>query len=338
MSINKKTLAGLLAGLGAIALYKNRQKSGSGAIFPLPTGKVPMPNAQNPTLFSREQDEVWFAFKEAGENSPVALDKSDPAYLEQLGKISTAQAKLAGLQNSLVAQEAKAQEDDVKAQVETAKAQLQAATKAASPQGGFGDEVAAQQIDRLTSLVTAAEQNLTGAEAKLSAGGFYDYETGSRLKAEIKSTRKSVNSLKSWLTRGRKGIKPMGLNAYLDDHLGRGASSQARARYTGDKADAAWSAWEKQMEPWKKGRAQDKYTSGSEKAGPFSSDGLKDGINFESQEQKFKSGAKSKGSFDPKDPTQPFAQKVNMPSNQSKYSGGGRSRSAFDPFTGPKLD
>ena len=58
-TIDKKTLAGLLLGIGAFAVAASRSKRGSQSFFPPPTGKSP----KGTDGFTEEQDEIFVSGK-----------------------------------------------------------------------------------------------------------------------------------------------------------------------------------------------------------------------------------------------------------------------------------
>ena len=337
-TIDKKTLAGLLLGIGAFAVAASRSKRGSQSrpYFPPPTRKAP----KGTDGFTEEQDDIFFSFKQ---NAPKhrridsTLWESDPSnpYAEaeksQKAKITALQQQKSAKQTQLqsirktitdntfgadaiyatlaqVQQEAasiQAQISDVKNTMEGLEISLQ------------DPMLSADLVDDYTNDFNAAKTSLQAAENRLTAlNRTLPQAQKTRMQAQVTSVSGQIADLQTQITEANNKLiqleeqteeaalrsgEPYTFQEYFDEFSERGYTPEAAARYESEAAEKAWADWEKQMERYSGwGEVAPKFTSDSEDtSGAMSGTGFKDGTKLPDLQGKFSGTSSSSNPFAP---------------------------------------
>ena len=322
-NIDKKTLAGLLVGIGAFALAAKRgnAKSGSSSWFPQPTGKV----TKGADEFTREQDEVYFSFRQNAPTKSIS-DKFGPDLDSRY-------------QN-------KRSSSSAMRQIDSKRASLQELRKSLS-QNTFGDETAVANMQNELNSIQAQIDNasviMEGLEATLknpmlSADLVDDYTNDfnqakaqlesaqqrlgnvvrvmpqsqkARIQAQVSSLsagiialNKQVDRLDADVTSIQQNIRTSGatsddytIQEYFNEFTERGWDADSKARY-GTEADAKFDAWKASVDGFgNPDSVIGKFDGTSDASDNLSGIGFKDGIKDVKMDDKRFSGESSSNPF-----------------------------------------
>ena len=332
-TIDKKTLAGLLLGIGAFAVAASRSKRGSQSFFPPPTGKAP----KGTDGFTEEQDEIFFSFKQNAPKKAMELMPGNPKFsgivkkereiealeqqkaskqqsLRQLQK-SLSQVKvgdataIAQMQNQINSIEAQMQEPQQ--MIDKARSQI------TLMQSGYGDFDEAEErvlkdiIATSQAQIAAIQQKLTKVQRvvpqiqkmKMQNDALDLSNQVMQLQINIEDLNLAVEELDEQLA---EQVATTGddytFAEYFTEFSERGYDADAAARYgAGSPGDKAWEAWEQKMksyENWGKAAPKFKGTSSSD-ASALSGTGFKSGVQVGADAEQFSGKGGLKDPFVP---------------------------------------
>jgi len=283
-TVDKKTLAGLLLGIGAFALAA---KKGSRSYFPEPTGKAPKgPDG----AFTEEQDEIFFSFKQ---NAPTKsrATKFGPdldARRQKKRQISQMQSQKSSKQQSLQQLQRSLAQDtfgdatavaqmqnevnSIQAQIDNANNLIRGLDYNLSMDSDDLSEVAQWQAEK----ETAANQLEDAEQRLLAVVDVLPQAQKTRMQAQVASISSQMVDLNTQLDKANSQLAALQdkiredsksgysytLEEYFNEHSERGYTPEAKARYgAGSPGEAAWENWEKQMELYRGyGNVPQKFT------------------------------------------------------------------------------
>jgi hypothetical protein len=301
-TVDKKTLAGLLLGIGAFALAA---KKGSRSFFPEPTGKTPKgPDG----AFTEEQDEIFFAFKQNAPTKSVStkfgpdLDsrRQEKRQISQMqSQKSSRQQSLQQLQRSLAQDtfgdataiaQMQNEVNSIQAQIDNAKNTMEGLE--ASLQDPM---LSADLVDDYTNDFNKAQSDLEAAQQRLSnvarvlpqAQKTRMQSQASSVSAQISDLANEISTAKAQLATLQTNIKANSATGdsytfeeYFNEHSERGYTPEAKSRYgTGSPGEIAWDSWEKQMSKYKGfGEVSPKFTGEEVDSSSIMGTGFKTGV------------------------------------------------------------
>jgi chromosome segregation ATPase len=334
-SIDKKTLAGLLLGIGALAFAAKRGNQGSRGFFPAPTGKAP----KGTDGFTEEQDDIFFSFKQNAPKRPTTESRYFTAEIAQKDKISALQSQKSAKQTQLQSIR-KTIADNTFGTGGTYATLAQVQQEAASIQAQISDvkntmeglEISLQDpmlsadlVDDYENEFNAAKRYLQGMENRLSAlNRTLPQSQKTIMQAQATSISAQIADLQNQITEANNKLveleaqtaaasakfgKPYTFKEYFTEFSDRGYDSDAKARYESLEAEKAWEDWEKEMA---------RYSGWGEVAPKFQADKT-DTSDAMSGKGAFKTG-------------------IDTPTVQGKFSGTSSSSDPFAPsFALPKI-
>ena len=326
-SIDKKTLAGLLLGIGALAFAAKRGNQGSRGFFPAPTGKAP--KGQGDT-FTEEQDDIFFSFKQ---NAPVKSisTKFGPdldARRQKRQQISQMQSQKSAKQQSLRQLQASISSskfgdatavtqmqnevNSIQAQIDNAKNLVSTMNFNLSMDSDDPAEIAQWQASK-----EAAEQQLEDAEQRLLAVvNVLPQAQKTRMQGQVASVSGQITNLQDQITTAKAQLVSLQnkiredsksgdaytFQEYFTEFSERGYTDEARARYESPEANKAWEDWEKQMEQYRGwGEVAPKFTADGEdtSGATMSGTGFKSSTKLPDLQGKFSGTSSSSNPFAP---------------------------------------
>jgi len=325
-SIDKKTLAGLLLGIGALALAAKKGNQGSRGFFPAPTGKAP--KGQGDT-FTEEQDDIFFSFKQNAPTKSIStkfgpdLDarRQKKRQISQMqDQKSAKQQSLRQLQDSIstgnfgdVTAVAQMQNEvnSIQAQIDNANnivstmninLSMDSDDPAEIAQWQAAKEAAEQQLENAEQRLLAVKEILPQSQKTRMQG------QATSISAQIANLNDQINTAKAQLATLQDKIRADSTTGddytfaeYFDEFSERGYTSEAATRYESAEANKAWEDWEKQMEQYRGwGEVAPKFTADAEdNSGAMSGTGFKTGTKLPDVQKKFSGTSSSTNPFAP---------------------------------------
>ena len=324
-TVDKKTLAGLLLGIGAFALAA---KKGSRSYFPEPTGKAPKgPDG----AFTEEQDEIFFAFKQNAPTKSISTkfgpDLDARRQLKQRssrldGQLKSKQTAVQNLQNILsqdnfgdataIAQ-MQNEVNSIQAQIDNANNLVSTMNMNLAMDSDDAAEIAQWQAEK-----EAAEQQLEDAEQRLLAvKEILPQSQKTRMQAQVASISAQMIDINKQLDKADRQLVALQdkirtdsasgdsytLEEYFNEHSERGYTDEAKARYgAGSPGEAAWENWEKQMDLYRGyGNVPQKFTGEQTDTSSIMGQGFKTGVTPLDPQGAFSGDVDNSDPFAPKE-------------------------------------
>jgi len=311
-NIDKKTLAGLLVGIGAFALAAKRgnAKSGSSSWFPQPTGKV----TKGVDEFTREQDEVYFSFRQNAPNQPTTRSEYFVSENAEEDKIAALQQQKSSRQETLQQLKRSLSQDtfgdataiaqmqnevnSIQAQIDNASGIIEAIT--------FDTEAEPGELAKAQAQLVAAQQGLNKVIRVLPQA------QKSRMQAQVVSISAQVSGLQTQIdeakgqlasieaqteTASKRFGEKYTIQEYFNEFTERGWDADSKARY-GTEADAKFDAWKASVDGFgNPDSVIGKFDGTSDTSDNLSGIGFKDGIKDVKMDDKRFSGQSSSNPF-----------------------------------------
>jgi len=329
-TVDKKTLAGLLLGIGALAFAAKKGNQGSRGFFPAPTGKAP--KGQGDT-FTEEQDDIFFSFKQNAPKQPTTRSQFFTAELAQKDRIVALQRQKSAKQQSLRQLQRSLAQDtfgdataiaQMQNQMNIIQAQITDLQKDISELNfdldsfeGSEDPYEIAEANAIPNKIRDIESQIAAAQTRLSnVVRVLPQAQKTRMQAQVTSISTQVADLQAQITEANNKLTelkaqtaaasakfgtPYTFQEYFDEFSERGYTPEAAARYESDAAENAWKDWEKQMERYRGwGEVAPKFTSdGEDTSGAMSGTGFKDGTKLPDLQGKFSGTSSSSNPFAP---------------------------------------
>lgn len=301
-TVDKKTLAGLLLGIGAFALAA---KKGSRSFFPEPTGKTPKgPDG----AFTEEQDEIFFAFKQNAPTKSVST-KFGPdldSRRQEKRQISPMQSQKSSRQQSLQQLQRSLAQDtfgdataiaqmqnevnSIQAQIDNAQNLIRGLDYNLSMDSDNPSEIAQWEAEK----ETAASQLEDAEQRLLAVVNVLPQAQKTRMQSQVSSVSAQISDLANEISTAKARLATLQTNIkansatgdsytfeeYFNEHSERGYTPEAKSRYgTGSPGEIAWDSWEKQMSKYKGfGEVSPKFTGEEVDSSSIMGTGFKTGV------------------------------------------------------------